>query len=203
MVSSKRHWRAVAKEAEQSRDFARASTAWRMYAEEANDAIAYCSLCRFEISMRHWHEAEKAHTMALNIDAGFRMALLMGAVLYLSREDGERIENAQHAKRLSVEALAIECDVDGLNLLGSAEFMLGHYDDAEIAFQRAIDCDSNNEEAYMNLGTVYAVKREFAEAERCVKKALELDPEYAEANSCLNRILKDKMAGGPGLTDAK
>jgi tetratricopeptide (TPR) repeat protein len=64
--------------------------------------------------------------------------------------------------------------------LGNSYYEAGQWDQAVIAYKRAIDLDPNYQPAYANLGVTYYQQQQFDLATSQYKKALELDPDDSE-----------------------
>ena len=61
----------------------------------------------------------------------------------------------------------------------------GRFDEAIFCHRQAALLPDVRDEAYLNLGYVLRAKREYAEAIECIRKALELTPDYTEAKQAL------------------
>ena len=105
----------------------------------------------------------------------------------------------QAAEQLYRQILSVESQhADALHLLGVIAFQLGKHEVAVEYITRAIA--SNGEEAtfYSNLGGAYHALQspkdpgKLAEAVACYRRALELKPDYAEAQNNLGNALKDQ-----------
>ena len=65
---------------------------------------------------------------------------------------------------------------EGYVLLGNVLLAQKHYDDALVAFSKAIAIKPNDPSAYMNRGAVYVFLKQDDAAEKDFKKAVEIDP---------------------------
>ncbi len=68
---------------------------------------------------------------------------------------------------------------------------LKRYDEAQAAFARAIGIQSENWEAYYNLGRMLLIQKRFAEAEPAIRRASELDPNSAQTFNNLGMVLHE------------
>jgi Tfp pilus assembly protein PilF len=57
----------------------------------------------------------------------------------------------------------------------------GYQDEAQAAFQRAVDADPNLEFGWFNLGTVYLSKKMYSEARKALSEAVRLNPKDSDA----------------------
>jgi tetratricopeptide (TPR) repeat protein len=64
----------------------------------------------------------------------------------------------------------------------------GYADEAQAAFQSAIDDDPGHEVAWFNLGTIYLNKKMYSEARRCLNEAVHLNPRDSDAWNNLGSI---------------
>jgi tetratricopeptide (TPR) repeat protein len=85
--------------------------------------------------------------------------------------------------RIAVNPFAVEY------LLGSLLFAEGDTDGALAHLARAGQVESRNPSLHLKLGEVYLKMRRWHEAERCLRQALELDPDNARAWTGLARCL--------------
>jgi tetratricopeptide (TPR) repeat protein len=76
---------------------------------------------------------------------------------------------------------------DYLNF-GIAFSEYGYPDEAESAFQRAIEADPSLEVAWFNLGTIFLNKKSYPEARRCLLEAARLNPKDSDAWNNLGSI---------------
>lgn len=66
-------------------------------------------------------------------------------------------------------------------LLGDVEFDMFSLEEALLAYKKAISINDNNPSAHSSIGRVYYLLSKFPEAERHIHRALDLNPEEAEA----------------------
>jgi tetratricopeptide (TPR) repeat protein/peroxiredoxin len=64
----------------------------------------------------------------------------------------------------------------------------GYADEAEAAFQRAIDANPGLQVAWFNLGTIYLNKKLYPDARRCLTEAVRLNPQDSDAWNNLGSI---------------
>jgi tetratricopeptide (TPR) repeat protein len=64
----------------------------------------------------------------------------------------------------------------------------GYVDEAQAAFQHAIDADPSHEIAWFNLGTIYLNKKMYPEARKCLAEAVRLNPQDSDAWNNLGSI---------------
>ena len=79
---------------------------------------------------------------------------------------------------------------DVWNIMGAAAAQLEQFDQAIIAFQKALEIRPADAQGYNNMDTAYKMQEQFEEAVNCYSKALELNPDYAEAYSNLGGVLQ-------------
>jgi len=73
--------------------------------------------------------------------------------------------------------------------LGAAQALQGKLKEAEETYRRATQCPEGwIDEAYCKLALVLRSQGRFAEAARCLRKALEIDPKYAHAREVLEDV---------------
>ncbi|MCE1248052.1 MAG: tetratricopeptide repeat protein [Firmicutes bacterium] len=70
------------------------------------------------------------------------------------------------------------------------------YTEAKKILQEILKDDPDNAAAYNNLGSIYLIRGRLARAERYFRKALELDPQLADADENLKAIQKMKKGKG-------
>ena len=93
------------------------------------------------------------------------------------------------AERYFRKAVNIKKEVPLLVFLGDALRSLERTDEAEECFREALELEPDNEEVHLNLGRVYIEKGEFTLAEKHLKRAIELDQNYALAYAFLGELL--------------
>jgi tetratricopeptide (TPR) repeat protein len=89
-----------------------------------------------------------------------------------------------------------------LSNLGYAYQSGGKLDLAIITYQRALGRDPRLGSAWINLGTARAKQGNYAEAERCLRQALKLDPSDPRALANLDE-LRELQRTGPGASGGR
>ena len=80
-------------------------------------------------------------------------------------------------------------DATGYIFLGEAHAKQGNLVDAENVFRKGSQCpDGCIDEAYYNLGTTLRCQGRLHEAQDCYLRALELDPEYRNAQVAMDDV---------------
>lgn len=74
--------------------------------------------------------------------------------------------------------------------LGAVQLRLGATDDAVASFKAALGIEPDYEEAYLNLALAFE-ESDSAEAIHCLRRAVELDPNYIDAHRLLGQLLCD------------
>ncbi len=130
-------------------------------------------------------EAIKSLRKALRLRPGFKDALFnLGRILLACGKPEDAID---HLSRLATD----HPDFPGAQTnLAAAYYSSGQLEPAGVAYQKAIDLAPENPETaelYNLLGSIYREREANALSEKAFRKALELDPGYADAlaNLCL------------------
>ncbi len=95
----------------------------------------------------------------------------------------------------SIKALAksLELDVknpDAHNLLGRNLMMIGRFDAARVEFEQAARLRSDMPEPRFNLGQLFSIQDNWAEARAALEQAIKLKPDYMEAHNALGFALE-------------
>jgi type IV pilus assembly protein PilF len=77
---------------------------------------------------------------------------------------------------------------EGYYMKGVSYLQKKDYELALVEFQRSIQTDKKNKDAYFALGSVSETMGKFADAERYYKEALDIDPNYPEAHNALGVV---------------
>ncbi|MEO8077705.1 MAG: tetratricopeptide repeat protein [Acidobacteriota bacterium] len=112
-------------------------------------------------------------------EANFELRPGSGDGAALSKEDAAKVE----ARRAAVKAAFAE---------GAALSNAGKFDEAVVKFNEVIKEVPNCTECYINIGQVQASKKDYAASELAYKKAIELDPNSADAYNGLATIYNDQ-----------
>ena len=67
-----------------------------------------------------------------------------------------------------------------------------HLDTAEKTFRIILTQNENDVNAWNGLGSVYWLRQKLDQAEKCMRKALEIDPEHSAAKQDLATLLKQR-----------
>ncbi len=82
--------------------------------------------------------------------------------------------------------------IDALNLLGLVCYYLANYDSAIEYIRKALELNSDNAEAYTNLGNAYKNKGQLDKAITSYEKAIKLKPHLAMAHNNLGSVFQEK-----------
>ena len=128
----------------------------------------------------NYEDAIPEFQRALQLDPAYAQAYagLAEALLrkYELTRDAQWLEQARTATNSAIrinDHLA-PAHVD----LGVIDTITGHYDDAFPEFQRALDLDRTNADAYRELAKAYAAAGKLDQAEQTYKRAIQLRPSY-------------------------
>jgi len=96
--------------------------------------------------------------------------------------DEEALEYLNDALKLDKTSTAI------YQALASTYRKLGNFEMAKNSLNSSISIDGSNPITYYNYGNLLVDEKEFEEAKKMYKKALELDPDFKEAQEELSKI---------------
>lgn len=118
----------------------------------------------------------------------------LASIYFESEELGEALrlygqeELETTAEKLEAYLVGNKNDVLGIFQLGSVNFDMGKYDEAERVYRKALELQPDFYSAYLNLAAVYREQGEFEKAEECCRKVLERNAEHPGAFAALSRI---------------
>ncbi len=75
----------------------------------------------------------------------------------------------------------------------------GKWEEAGKAFQQSIEMSDCLPQPWGNLGTCFIMQKRYVEAERALKRALEIDPKYTIAKQNLSALPEIRRKGPPGI----
>lgn len=136
------------------------------------------------VTLGRIHEMAGKHDLAVQefqraLDFNSRDAEALGGMAR-SYENAGRIQEAEAAYK---KAVALRPDYwDGYDVLGLFYDRQGRYPEALVQLNQAISLTPDNAQVYANLGAVYSDAddpRQFPDAEKALKKSLELSPSYS------------------------
>lgn len=128
----------------------------------------------------NYEDAIPEFQRALQLDPGYAQAYagLAEALLrkYELTRDAQWLEQARTAtsSAIRINDRLAPAHVD----LGVIDTITGRYDDAIPEFQRALDLDRTNADAYRELAKAYAAAGKLEQAEQTYKRAIQLRPSY-------------------------
>ena len=73
--------------------------------------------------------------------------------------------------------------------LGKFYFINNKYDEAVAEFQKVLEINKSNAEAYYNIGLINETSNNIDEAKKMYSKALAINPDYKTAREKLNRLI--------------
>ena len=120
-------------------------------------------------------EAEKLFLLAAEADSSNSLAFYNLGIL---ASDQDRLDDARTylEKALSLK----EDDADILTALGTVHLKAGRDSEAEPLFQKALEL-GESDLLYNNLGTLFFRRKDYQQAKKLYRKALDINPDYQEA----------------------
>lgn len=116
-----------------------------------NDAISYNHLGFIQSNLRNWRQAAQAFENAIRLDEDIALShiLLAGAYIELGLAHETEQENffTKARKHLKLYQKFGETHIHAQNAIGQSYYLLGHPEDAERAFMKVLESDSNNSDA--------------------------------------------------------
>ena len=82
-------------------------------------------------------------------------------------------------------------EVNSLRLLGQVKHRQGELEAAERYFRQVIDIAKDYPQAHADLGRIQFENQQFAQAEKSLKRAIEIDPGLKSARNLLERVLAE------------
>jgi len=171
-----------AEELEEKGRYEEALSYWRELASGSEDAGIFCRQARAANCLGYAEESEKAFREAIRLDRDLSVAYLGLASVLI---DQKRYDDAVN---LLTRSVIREDDAIAHNMLGVAFSSLGKREEAIGQFEAALVHDPTFEEADYNLASM-KLKDDPAEAERLFLRAIELEPDYADAHRELGCLL--------------
>jgi len=139
----------------------------------------------------HGERSQQAYLMALAVDPQDEQVL--GELAWSLRTSGFKDQALEIYRRL-LEIYSRKKDAPSLNSLGDTlRRLVGSYDDAENAFERALELEPESFETWKGLCYLMCSRREPALAQQIMRRFIQSYPEHpqrAEAWVCLGTVLK-------------
>ena len=140
---------------------------------------AHYELSLAYLSLKNYQEAEKSARAALRYDedteynrASLGIAAMENLGIALTKQG--RFEEAEECFRRNLSHVKL-----AYSNLGIMFFWMQRYEDALVNFQRALEIDPENPEYHNLLGDTYDELGQLDEAEKCMRRAIEIDKNYA------------------------
>ena len=175
---------------------ARVAVAIDPYNVQAHNLLGYAAM-----EMGDWVTAASAYDQIIQLAPDSPLGY--NNLAYLYTEMGLSLSRALALARKAVELSGDEPDAAVLDTYGWALFHNGHLEEAREMLERAVaalgdDDPESQAEVLYHLGVVHARMERFDEARQLFTRALELDPDLAEAKEALSRL----PGGGSPQTSA-
>jgi Tfp pilus assembly protein PilF len=145
-------------------------------------------------SNHEYDAAEADYRKILDLDRNNALALANLAAIELQEN---KLEDAE--KHITMAVAENPNDAYNLATLGFLRFSQGKYDDALDTLSRAAALDSNNPEIQNYLGVTLSHKGLRLQAEAALRKAIQLNPDYAPAHNNLAVVYLNQTPPSPLL----
>ena len=174
----------VGKELLQKQDYEMALAALRRAAAFRSESADVHHLAGLALVGLHREaEAVVEFRLAVDLDPGFAQALVnYGTALAATGRAVEAMAAYERALRIQGERAST------LVSLGNASAAAERFPAALDAFERSIRADEKSPDGWLGKGKVLILLKQHAEALRCLKRALELDPANAEARQLFSQL---------------
>lgn len=137
----------------------------------------YNNLASFLLQQKKLDQAEKALMHAIKMRPHYGKAYFNLGRIYLERNEKEKAW--EHFRTACMNA---DLDTElGFNTFAKISLSLKKYDDAIFAYNRVIEANPQNKDAYFNLANSYFFVQEYAKASQYFNKAIEMDPNDTRA----------------------
>jgi tetratricopeptide (TPR) repeat protein len=153
-----------------------------------DESAIHVDLGQIYAAEKKWPEAQKEFELALQLDPHSTTTLAHLADLLVARNQAN-----QALARVQQYAVANPNDANGHVILGSVNFQLKNYDSARAEFERAIQIDSNNIEAYLRLAKVLEAQGQTDLAIAQCQKALALQPKFPALSTAIGNLYLNKQ----------
>ena len=155
-----------------------------------------------------WKEksAERTTTAGVvSVEDFYHRSAANASLFEKARAAVEKREPGKATKLLQQMVESDRSDFQAWSLLGTLHFSQNQYEEAEKAYQTAIEVKPNYEQALINFGRLRMTQKKFEEAVDPLTRAVELQPRSAEANLYLGETylrLKKGSKAIPYLDEA-
>jgi tetratricopeptide (TPR) repeat protein len=152
-----------------------------------NDPIVHLTLAQVYAAEKKWSEAETEFDKAQQLAPNNTTVLGQLADFLTARN-----ESPLALARVQQYVTAYPNDANGHVILGALNFESQNYGPSQVQFERAIQLDPNNLQAYLRLGKVYEAQGQTDAAIAHYQKALELQPRLAPLATMLGNLYLNK-----------
>ena len=180
----------MAEAMEERGEYVEALQQWRELASDQKNVSFLCRQARLAEQLGYLDEAEQAFRNAIQIDDKEPLPYIGLASILMNRGGFDQ------AASLLAHALLFEKSPIAYTMLGVTLISLGSDEVACEKLQAAIDLDPTYEEAYFNLALIKR-KSDGTKAELLFLRALEIEPEYADAHRELGWLLNESGQDAP------
>jgi len=158
----------------------------KQFAPDAS--IIHVNLGQIYAAEKKWPEAQKEFELAVQLDPQNTTALAQLANFLVARN-----QSAQALTRVQQFVAANASNPNGHMILGSVNFQLKNYGAARTEFERTIQIDPNNVEAYLRLAKVFEAQGQTDLEIARYQKALDLQPKFPALATMIGNLYLNKQ----------
>ena len=152
-----------------------------------NDPITRLNLAQIYSAEKKWSDAQKEFEVSLELDPHGTTTLGQYADFLVARNQSARaMAIVQHYVSTNAN------DGNGHQILGGLYLGEKNYSAAQTEFERAIELDPNNPQAYLRLGKVFELTSQMDPAIAQYQKALDLQPKHAPLATMIGNLYLQK-----------
>ena len=153
-----------------------------------DEAIIHINLGQIYAAEKKWPEAQKEFELAVRLNSNSAVALGQLTDFLMARN-----QSAQALARVQQFVATNPSDPEGHVILGSVNLQLKNYSVAQTEFERAIQIDPKNVQAYMRLAKVADAQGQTDLAIAHYQKALDLQPKFPALATAIGNLYLTKQ----------